>query len=236
MGKKKKADRKIFGYLRVSTIDQDTEKNKSDVLSFANSKGFIGQVQFVEEKISGMKSWKKRKLNDLVNDMIGGDVLIVPELSRLGRSLVEVLEVLNVLKDKDVAVYSVKENFQLNGDDIQSKVMRTMLGLFAEIEHDLISARTKEGLAAARAKGRQIGRPKGPGKSRLDPHREEIIALLKNGSRKVFIAKRYKVTPATLSNWLKRHKLNKMEGEPQQLNKMEVEPELLFNDHALFRN
>ena len=149
---------------------------------------------------------------------------------------VEVLEVLNALKDKDVAVYSVKENFQLNGDDIQSKVMRTMLGLFAEIEHDLISARTKEGLAAARAKGRQIGRPKGPGKSRLDPHREEIIALLKNGSRKVFIAKRYKVTPATLSNWLKRHKLNKMEGEPQQLDKMEVEPELLFNDHALFRN
>ena len=236
MGKRKKADRKIFGYLRVSTIDQDTEKNKSDVLSFANSKGFIGQVQFVEEKISGMKSWKKRKLNDLVNSMTAGDILIVPELSRLGRSLVEVLEVLNVLKDKDAAVYSVKENFQLNGDDIQSKVMRTMLGLFAEIEHDLISARTKEGLAAARAKGRQIGRPKGPGKSRLDPHREEIIALLKNGSRKVFIAKRYKVTPATLSNWLKRHKLNKMEGEPQQLDKMEVEPELAFNDHALFRN
>ena len=210
----KKPDRKIFGYLRVSTIDQDTEKNKSDVLSFANNKGFIGKVQFVEEKISGMKSWKKRKLNDLVNDMIGGDVLIVPELSRLGRSLVEVLEVLNVLKDKDVKVFSVKEGFQLNGTDIQSKVMRTMLGLFAEIEHDLISARTREGLQAAKAAGKQLGRPKGPGKSRLDVHREEIIALLKNGSRKVFIAERFKVTPATLTNWLKRHKLNKMEVEP----------------------
>jgi len=210
----KKPDRKIFGYLRVSTIDQDTEKNKSDVLSFANNKGFIGKVQFVEEKISGMKSWKKRKLNDLVNDMIGGDVLIVPELSRLGRSLVEVLEVLNVLKDKDVKVFSVKEGFQLNGTDIQSKVMRTMLGLFAEIEHDLISARTREGLQAAKATGKQLGRPKGPGKSRLDVHREEIIALLKNGSRKVFIAERFKVTPATLTNWLKRHKLNKMEVEP----------------------
>ena len=205
---------KIYGYLRVSTIDQDTEKNKSDVLSFANNKGFIGQVQFIEEKISGMKSWKKRKLNDLVNDMTSGDVLIVPELSRLGRSLVEVLEVLNVLKDKDVAVYSVKENFKLNGTDIQSKMMRTMLALFAEIERDLISARTKEGLAAARAKGVQLGRPKGPGKSRLDVHREEIITLLKNGSRKIFIAARFKVTPATLTNWLKRHKLNKMEVEP----------------------
>jgi DNA invertase Pin-like site-specific DNA recombinase len=203
----------IYGYLRVSTIDQDTEKNKSDVLSFANSKGFIGQVQFIEEKISGMKSWKKRKLNDLVSSMTGGDVLIVPELSRLGRSLVEVLEVLNTLKDKDVAVYSVKENFQLNGNDIQSKMMRTMFGLFAEIEHDLNSARTKEGIEAARTKGRQIGRPKGPGKSRLDQYRPEIESLLKNGSRKVFIAKRYKVTPATLSNWLKRHELSDIQPE-----------------------
>jgi DNA invertase Pin-like site-specific DNA recombinase len=215
MKRTKKADSKrVFGYLRVSTIDQDTEKNKSDILSFANSKGFIGQVKFIEEKISGLKSWKKRKLKDLVDTMTGGDVLIVPELSRLGRSLVEVLEVLNVLKDKDVAVYSVKEDFKLNGSDIQSKVMRTMLGLFAEIERDLISARTKEGLAAAKAQGKQLGRPKGPGKSKLDKHRPEIEALLKNGSKKVFIAKRYNITPAALTNWLKRHGLDKLEAKP----------------------
>ncbi len=215
MKRTKKAGRKrVFGYLRVSTIDQDTEKNKADILSFANSKGFIGRVQFVEEKISGLKSWKKRKLKDLVDTMTGGDVLIVPELSRLGRSLVEVLEILNTLTDKDVAVYSVKENFKLNGDDMQSKVMRTMLGLFAEIERDLISARTREGLAAAKAQGKQLGRPKGPGKSKLDKHREEIVALLKNGSKKIFIAKRYKVTPATLTNWLKRHGLDKINIEP----------------------
>jgi len=82
---------KIYGYLRVSTIDQDTEKNKAAILSFANSKGFLGQVEFVEEKVSGLKSWKKRKLKDLVESMSEGDILIVPELSRLGRSLVEVL-------------------------------------------------------------------------------------------------------------------------------------------------
>jgi len=92
-----------------------------------------------------MVPWKKRKLKDLVDSMTSGDVLIVPELSRVGRSIVEVLDVLTTLKDKDVSVYSVKENFQLNGDDMQSKVMRTMLSLFAEIERDLISARTKEG-------------------------------------------------------------------------------------------
>ena len=205
---------KIYGYLRVSTIDQDTEKNKAAILSFANSKGFLGKVEFVEEKVSGLKSWKKRKLKDLVESMSEGDILIVPELSRLGRSLVEVLEVLNELKDKGVKVFSVKENFQLNGDDIQSKVMRTMLGLFAEIERDLISARTKEGLAAAKASGKQLGRPKGPGKSKLDKFKPEIVALLKNGSKKVFIAERYGVTPATLTNWLKKHGLDKLTPTP----------------------
>jgi DNA invertase Pin-like site-specific DNA recombinase len=203
----------VIGYLRVSTTDQDTEKNKADVLAFANAKGLL-KVQFVEEKISGIKSWRKRKLNDVVNSLSQGDILIVPELSRLGRSLVEVLEVLNILSDKDVAVYSVKEAFQLNGKDMQSKVMRTMLALFAEIERDLISARTKEGLQAAREKGAIIGRPKGPGKSKLDQFQPEIEALLKNGSKKTFIAKRYGCTDATLSNWLKKVGLDKLEPKP----------------------
>ncbi|OPL18834.1 MAG: resolvase [Candidatus Aegiribacteria sp. MLS_C] len=202
------AKKKVIGYIRVSTIDQDTEKNKADILKFSNAKGFAGKVQFVEEKISGLKSWKKRKLKDIVESMEAGDKLIVPELSRLGRSLVEVLEVLNILSGKDVAVYSVKENFQLNGTDMQSKVMRTMLGLFAEIERDLISARTKEGLAAAKASGKQLGRPKGIGKSKLDDHRPEIESLLKNGSLKTFMAKRYGVTPAALTNWLRKHNID----------------------------
>lgn len=198
---------KVYAYLRVSTIDQDTEKNKAEILTFANNKGFVGKVQFIEEKVSGLKSWKKRKLNDLVETLKDGDILLVPELSRLGRSLIEVLEVLNVLKDRNVAVYSVKENFKLNGSDMQSKVMRTMLGLFAEIERDLISYRTREGLAAAKASGKKLGRPKGPGKSKLDPHRPEIIALLKNGATRTFVASRFGVTAQSVSNWLKRHEI-----------------------------
>lgn len=215
MVKRKKPDaRRVIGYLRVSTVDQDTKKNEGEVLKFANAKGFVGRVEFVEEKVSGLKSWKNRKLKDVVDGLQSGDVLIVPELSRLGRSLVEVLEVLNVLTDRDVAVYSVKENFQLNDDGIQSKVMRTMLGLFSEIERDLISARTKEGLAAARAKGVKLGRPPGVGKSRLDQYEPEIVALLKNGAKKNFIAERYGVTPATLTHWLKRHGLEKVVAQP----------------------
>lgn len=212
MGLKRKINHTV-GYLRVSTVDQDVNKFKAELLSFANNKDF-GRVRFVEEKVSGAKSWKKRKLAEVVEELKRGDRLIVPELSRLGRSLVEVLELLNILAGKGVDVYSVKESFQLNGTDMSSKVLRTMLALFSEIERDLISARTKEGLAAARAKGRILGRPKGPGKSRLDPHRPEIEALLKNGSRKVFIAKRYGVTPAALTNWLRRHGLDKLEAQP----------------------
>ena len=92
--------------------------------------------------------------------------------------------------------------------------MRTMLGLFAEIERDLISARTKEGLAGAKAKGRILGRPKDPGKSKLDKYREEIIALIKNGSQRKFIAQRNGVTPATLTHWLNRHELDNIQPEP----------------------
>jgi DNA invertase Pin-like site-specific DNA recombinase len=112
---------KVIGYLRVSTLEQDLEKNEADILKFANTKD-LGKVDFISEKVSGMKSWKTRKLAEVVQNFKQNDVLIVSELSRLGRSLIEVLEVLNELSKKDVKVYSVKENFQLNGGDIQSKV------------------------------------------------------------------------------------------------------------------
>lgn len=113
-----------------------------------------------------------------------------------------------------MAVYSVKEGFKLNGKDMQSKVMRTMLGLFAEIERDLISARTKEGLQAARERGSKLGRPRGKGKSKLDRHRPDLEALIKNGSRKDFIARRFGCTPVPLSNWLKKTGVNKLEPQP----------------------
>lgn len=204
--------RTVIGYSRVSTIDQNTEKFETDILKFANQHDF-GKVNFVSEKISGMRSWRSRELSNVVNQMQADDILIVPELSRLGRSLIDVLEVLRILSDKQVKVYSVKENFQLNGDDMQSKVMRTMLGLFAEIERDLISSRTKEGLFAARAKGSLLGRPHGVGKSKLDQYKPEIVALLNNGSTKKFVAERYHCTPANLINWLNMNEV-KLNAKP----------------------
>lgn len=208
-----------IAYLRVSTIDQNCEKNKNDILRFANDKNF-GQVKFVEETASGGKNWEDRKLKQVVEELVQGDRLIVSELSRLGRSTLQVLELLKILKDKDVSVFSVKEGFKLNGD-IQSKIMSTMLSLFAELERDFISQRTKEALRAKKAAGVQLGRPKGPGKSKLDEHREEITALLKNGSTKAFIARRYGTTRPNLHNWLKINKIN-VEVDESPVNKESV--------------
>jgi DNA invertase Pin-like site-specific DNA recombinase len=164
--------RRVIGYLRVSTQDQDIEKNKADILAFANERK-LGPVEWVTEKVSGVKTWKKRELAKAVDSLSAGDWLIVPELSRLGRSTLDILEVLKVLREKGVNVYAIKGAWTLNGT-IEAKVFVTMMALFAEIERDLISARTKEALKARKASGVKLGRPKGPGKSKLDQYRPEI--------------------------------------------------------------
>jgi DNA invertase Pin-like site-specific DNA recombinase len=196
---------KTVAYLRVSTVDQDTKKNRHDILEFANSKGF-GKVDFVEEKVSGTKPWEERKIKKIINELGKDDRLIVPELSRLGRSMLEIMEIMSAAKKKGISIYDIKNGWELNGT-IQSKVMAMVFSIVAEIERDLISKRTVEGLRAARARGKLLGRPKGPGKSKLDKHKEEIIALLKTGSKQVYIAKKYKTTQPNLHNWLKKNKL-----------------------------
>jgi DNA invertase Pin-like site-specific DNA recombinase len=125
-----------------------------------------------------------------VKNIILRNRLIVPELSRLGRSMLEIMEMLSVSRQKGISIYAVKGGWELNGS-IQSKVMAMAFSIAAEIERDLISKRTKEALRARRASGIKLGRPKGPGKSKLDPYGEEIVALLKNGSTKSYVAKKY---------------------------------------------
>ena len=179
---------KTVAYLRVSTNAQDVEKNKADILKFTNERNF-GKVEFIEEKISGQKSWKERKIKSIIDELGKDDRLIVPEMSRLGRSMLEIMEILSIAKEKGIAVYDVKNGWDLNGS-IQSKVMAMVFSIASEIERDLIRKRTTEGLRAAKERGVQLGRPRGPGKSKLDPYKDEIVSLLKTGSRKDYISKR----------------------------------------------
>jgi DNA invertase Pin-like site-specific DNA recombinase len=197
---------KTIAYLRVSTVEQDLEKNKADILTFANNKDF-GKVKFVEEKVSGMKNWKNRKIKQVIDDLNKGDRLIVPEFSRLGRSMLEIMEMLSILKDKEVNVYAVKGEWELNGS-LQSKIMAMVFSIASEIERDLISKRTKEALRARKVAGVKLGRPRGVGKSKLDKFKEEIVALLRNGSSKKFVADRYGTSQVNLYNWLKKNSLD----------------------------
>ena len=196
---------KTTAYLRISTADQDIEKNKSDILKLANEKR-LGYVEFIEEQISGKVSWKKRKLFAIKKKKKKDDVLIVSELSRLGRSMLEIMEILSIASQKQMKIYAVKGNWNLD-DSIQSKVMAMAFSIASEIERDLISIRTKEALRFKKENGIKLGRPKGSGKSKLDKFKPEIEALLANGSTQKFIANRYDTTEANLYNWLKRNHL-----------------------------
>jgi DNA invertase Pin-like site-specific DNA recombinase len=193
----------VYGYLRVSSGKQDTAKNRAAVAEFAERHGF-GKVRFIEETASGKLPWKRRKLGQLVEGLKAGDRLVCPELSRLGRSVVQVLEVLNLLGEKGVEVWSVKEASLLNGSGITALVSRTILSLLAEIERTLIVERTREGLAAAKAKGTRLGRPAGRGKSKLDKHRAEIVqAHFQNGERVASLARRFQCSQCCVKTWLR---------------------------------
>jgi DNA invertase Pin-like site-specific DNA recombinase len=194
---------RTFSYLRVSNILQDLEKNKAEILALANNK-LLGNVEFVEEKVSGKISWKKRKIAEILEITQKGDNIIVSELSRLGRSMLEVMEILSIATQKGINIYAVKGDWQLN-NSIQSKLIAMCFSMASEIERDLISKRTQEALLAKKAAGIKLGRPKGPGKSKLDQFRPEIEALLRNGSSQRFIAKRYGTTEANLHHWIKKH-------------------------------
>lgn len=196
---------KTVGYLRVSTLEQDLEKNKSAILELANTKD-LGRVTFVEESVSGKISWRQRKIALILADLKQGDKIIVSELSRLGRSMLECMEVLSIASQKGISIFTVKGNWQLD-NTIQSKIIAMAFSMASEIERDLISSRTIEALKALKAKGVKLGRPAGPRKSKLDPFRPEIEALIKNGSTQKFIANRYQTTEANLHKWLKQRGL-----------------------------
>lgn len=202
---------KNIAYLRVSTSEQDLEKNKAAILFLANDKN-LGKIEFVEETVSGRTSWKKRKIAVVLESLSKGDNLLVSELSRIGRSMLEIMEVLSIAMEKKVNVYAVKGNWQLD-DSLQSKIMAMVFSMASEIERELISQRTKEALRIKKAQGVKLGRPRGPGKSKLDPFRPEIEALLNNGATQKFIAKRYHTTEANLHHWMKKRGIKRPDLE-----------------------
>ena len=159
---------------------------------------------FIEATASGQASEKRRRLDELMSVLEHGDRLVVSELSRLRRSLGQIVAILDVLAKAGVAFVALKENIRVEGKrDIQTNVMTTLFALFAEVERDLISERTREGLANARASGQKLGRPKGSlGVSRLDGKEDEIRHFLELGVSKTAIAKIMGVSCPTLYSFM----------------------------------
>ncbi|MCF8318594.1 MAG: master DNA invertase Mpi family serine-type recombinase [Haliscomenobacter sp.] len=167
-----------YGYIRISTDKQTTENQKFEIHNFSKLKQIIIE-EWIEETISSTKKLEVRKFGDLLNRLKKGDILIVSELSRLGRNLMQIMKILHDCMEKDVMVYTVKENYEL-GNNINSKVLAFAFGLSAEIERNLISQRTKEALARRKAEGQILGRPKGSRSQirKLSGKEEEIKNLM----------------------------------------------------------
>ncbi len=193
----------IYGYIRVSTDKQTVENQRFEINRFCKQKNLIVDC-WIEETISGMKTYDKRALGSLLKNIKKEDVLICAELSRLGRNLFMIMEILNICMRKECKVWTIKDNYRL-GDDIQSKVLAFAFGLSAEIERNLISQRTKEALARKRAEGIILGRPKGSRSKhvKLSGQEDVIRALIERNVSKCEIARIYGVNRMTVSSFIR---------------------------------
>ncbi len=199
---------RTVAYIRISTGSQDLASQRLAILDYAHRQGLTVDT-FVETQVSSRRAAVRRGLDTVLEQVQPGDLILVSELSRLGRSVGQIIQLVDRLIKQRVRLVTIKEHIQLNGaQDIQTKVMITMFGLFAEIERDLISERTKEGLAAARAKGRLPGRPKGVlGTSKLTGREAEIQSLLAKTVSKASIAKIMGVSRSTLQHFIQSRRL-----------------------------
>lgn len=193
----------IIGYIRVSSQKQTIEHQHYEIEQFAK-KNKIKINLWVEEKVSSRKALKNRKLGGLLDSLQENDVLIACEISRLGRSLLEVMRILEICLSKNCQVWTLKENYRL-GNDIQSKVLAFAFGLAAEIERNLISQRTKSSLANLKASGKKLGRPFSAEskKLKLSKSVNKIQQLLSKGFSKTEIAHKLNVQRSTLHRFMK---------------------------------
>ncbi len=202
-----------YAYLRVSTNQQDVDNQRHGILEYVNQQS-LGHLEFVEDSVSGQKKWRDRQLGQLLTTTaVSGDVIIFAEISRMARSTLQVLEILECCMQRELIVHIAKQQMVLD-DNLPSRITATVLGLAAEIERELISLRTREALAKRKAAGKPLGRPKGrqSAKLKLDPRKQEIQMYLDKGISKRSIAKLVDCAPSTLYYWLERNQLSKSHG------------------------
>ena len=214
-----------YGYIRVSSDKQTVENQRFEIKNFCKRNN-MKVDGWIEETISGTKNYSKRRLGVLLKKVTKGDMIICSELSRLGRSLFMIMDILNICMNKECQVWTIKDNYRL-GDDISSKVLAFAFGLSAEIERNLISQRTREALARKKAEGVVLGRPKGrktaPEKHKLYPKHQLIVSLLNEGISKRQISFIVKVDRGTLNRYIEANDLRPTVPSPTRADRISVQ-------------
>ena len=194
----------IYGYIRVSSDKQTVENQRFEILNFCKKRS-LNIDGWIEETISVTKNYNKRELGKLLQIVKNEDLIICAELSRLGRNLFMIMEILNICMNKGCKVWTIKDNYRL-GEDIQSKVLAFAFGLSAEIERNLISQRTKEALARLKNEGKKLGRKLGSRNIHLNQvcsHKKKyIVQMLRSEHSIPEIATKIGVSKGTLYRYL----------------------------------
>ena len=199
----------VYGYIRVSSDKQTVENQRFEIKVFCE-KNDLAIDRWVEESISGTKSYKQRRLGGLLRVIKPNDLIICAELSRLGRSFYMIMEILSVCMNKGCRVWTIKDGYRL-GDDIQSKVLAFAFGISAEIERTLISQRTKEALARKKAEGKQLGRKKGSvvtcEQLKLHRYHRQLVQYIQSGCSVYDISKRLHCSYSQAKRYVDRYQL-----------------------------
>lgn len=192
-----------YAYLRVSSFHQDEDNQRTGVE--AKAKQINQRIdKYIIDKVSGTKEPDERNLGKLLRRINKDDIIIVSEISRLGRKLFMIIQIINKILEKQAVLYSVKENFVV-GDNIQSKVLIFAFGLAAEIERNLISQRTKEALQLRKSQGKHLGRKFGTKINfrKLNDNKDKILRYYQKGMSKAKLARKYKVCHKTIRKYLR---------------------------------
>lgn len=194
-----------YAYLRVSTDKQDAENQKLGITEYAQARN-IQIDEFVEDIVSGTKDWQKRTLGEIIKSAKAGDILIFAEVSRIARSTLQCLQVLQIAADKKLIVHVAKQKMIFD-NSLNSKIIATTLSLASEIERTFISMRTKEALKKAKANGKVLGRPKGKKSTnaKLAANHDQVASLLKDRVSVSAIGRMMKVDRKTVSSYIERH-------------------------------
>ena len=220
MPEKKKQELKdrapiVAAYLRVSTDKQTILNQKSEVINFCHRQE-LKITMWCTETVSGTKKESERELGILLKKLQKGDVLIITEVSRLSRKMMNIMNIIHQSIEKGITIHSIKEGYKFDSS-INSQVLAFAFGLCAEIERTLISQRTREALARRRAQGIKLGRPKGSLRAgKLFEHEQEIKDLRTEGFSFQKIAMRYKVSPETVRLFYLRTLLKKPKNTPEE--------------------